>query len=184
MAWLREVSAPRGDVWFKPCQEEGLYNVEGILELEESLLVWFQDIDRSIEFADPVSSGKYRVREGRIALESRLEPQVAEPGDFLDLCQRLLAPKQERGEEWYGYVFSAHLPLETGESLTVRFKDTTFWGREGTFVEFVRREPPYVLVAQDRAITVATKPEEFELMLRLKARWPVERESPDSAPGV
>jgi hypothetical protein len=184
MAWLRELSASTGEVWFKPCQEEGLYNVEGILELEEPLLVWFQDIDRSIELTDPVSSGKYRVRKGRIALEPRLEPQVAEPKDFLDLCQRLLAPKQERGEEWYGYVFSANLPLETGENLTVRFRDTTFWGREGTFVEFVRREPPYILVAQDRATTLATKPEEFEPMLRLKARWPVERESPGSAPGV
>jgi hypothetical protein len=29
-------------------------------------------------------------------------------------------------------------------------------------------------VAQDRATTVASKPEEFEGMLRLKARWPVE----------
>jgi hypothetical protein len=176
MAWLRELSAPRGDVWFKPCQGEGLYNVEGILELEEPLLVWFQDIDRSIQLAHPVSSARYRVRKGRIALESRLEPRVAEPRDFLDLCQRLLAPKQEKGEESYGYIFSAYLPLEKGENLTVRFRDTTFWGRDGTFVEFVRREPPYLLVAQDRATTVATKPEEFELMLRLKARWPVERE--------
>jgi len=176
MAWLRELSAPKGKVWFKPRQEEGLYNVEGILELEEPTLVWFHDIDRSIELSDPVSSGRYQVRKGRIALESRLEPPHAEPKDFLDLCQRLLAPSQERGEESYGYIFSAYLPLETGEKLTVRFRDTTFWGREGTFVEFVRREPPYLLVAQDRATVLTTKAEEFGPMLRLKACWPVERE--------
>jgi hypothetical protein len=87
----------------------------------------------------------------------------------------LLAPKQGSGEDVYGYIFSAYLPLETGENLTVRFRDTTFWGREGTFVEFVRREPPYLLVAQDRVSTLATKSEEFEPMLRLKARWPIDR---------
>ena len=176
MAWLRELSAPRGEVWFKPCQEEGLYNVEGLLELEEPVLVWFQDIDRSLPLAGPVSPGKYRVRKARIALESRLEPPVVQPRDFLDFCQRLLAPNQELGEEAYGYIFSAHLPLETGDNLTVRFRDTTFWGREGTFVEFVRREPPYLLVAQDRAAILATKAEEFGPMLRLKARWPLGRE--------
>jgi hypothetical protein len=175
MAWLRELSAPRGDVWFNRGQGPGLYDVEGILELEEPILVWFQDIDRSIELADPESSGKHRVRKGRIALESRLEPQDAQPKDFLDMCQRLLAPKQGSGEDVYGYIFSAYLPLETGENLTVRFRDTTFWGREGTFVEFVRREPPYLLVAQDRVSTLATKSEEFEPMLRLKARWPIDR---------
>jgi hypothetical protein len=131
MAWLRELSAPKGEVWFKPSHGEGLYNVEGLLELEEPILVWFQDIDRSLQWADLVSSDKYRVRKGRIALESRLDPQVPAPQDFLDLCQRLLAPKQEREEEPYGYVFSAYLPLETGENLTVRFKDTTFWGLTG-----------------------------------------------------
>jgi hypothetical protein len=174
MAWLRELSAPKGEVWFKPGQE-GLYDVEGLLELEEPILVWFQDIDRSIQLAGPVSSDRYRVRKGRIALESRLEPQGAQPREFLDLCQRLLAPKQEVGEESYGYVFSASLALETGDNLIVRFRDTTFWGREGTFVEFVRREPPYLLVAQDRITTLATRSEEFGPMLRLKARWPVGR---------
>jgi hypothetical protein len=176
MAWLRELGAPRGEVWFKPRQEQGYYNVEGLLELEEPIMVWFQDIDRSLQLADPVSSGKYRVRKGRITLESRLEPHTPAPQQFLDMCQRLLAPQRERGEESYGYVFSAYLPLETGDSLTMRFKDTTFWGREGTFVEFVRRQPPYLLVAQDRITTLASKTEEFEPMLRLKARWPVGRE--------
>jgi hypothetical protein len=175
MPWLRELSVSSGEVWFKPCDEEGYWDVEGVLELHEPLNVWFQDIHRSIPLTEPEPSKKYRVRNGRIALESRLEPQATQPGEFLDFCQRLLSPYAERGQEWYGYIFSAHLPLQTGENLTVRFKDTTFWGREGTFVEFVRREPPYTLVAHDRTTTVASKPEEFEGMLRLKARWPVEK---------
>jgi hypothetical protein len=173
MAWLRELLIESGEVWFKPGTEEGLCHVEGLLELKEPLRVWFQDIDRSIAFADPDPSRKYPVKQGRIALEARIEPEVPQPGDLLDLCQRLLCPDAERGQEWYGYVFSAHLPLEIGEDLTVRFKDTTFWGRDGTFVEFVRREPPYVLVAQDRVTTVATKEDQFKLMLRLQCRWPV-----------
>jgi hypothetical protein len=175
MAWLRELVVPSGKVWFKESGEEGLCNVEGILDLKEPFKVWFQDIDRSLPFAPSDPSEEHQIRKGRASLESRLEPDVEQPADLLDYFQSLLCPDQEQGQEWYGYIFSAHLPLETGESLTVRFKDTTFWGREGTFVEFVRTEPPYVLVAQDRAITVATKPEEFEMMLRLKARWPVGR---------
>lgn len=173
MAWLRELPVESGEVWFKPGTEEGLCHVNGLLELVEPFKVWFQDIDRSIPFADPDPSLKHPVKLGRIALESRLEPEVAQPSGFLDLCLRLFRPDVEKGQEWYGYVFSAHLPLEMGEELTVRFKDTTFWGREGTFVEFVRREPPYVLVAHERLTIVAVKEEEFELMLRLQCRWPV-----------
>jgi hypothetical protein len=173
MAWLRELVVPSGKVWFKECAEEGLWDVEGILDLDEPFKVWFQDIHRSLPFAPADSSEEHKVRKGRASLESRLEPDDAQPTGLLDFCQRLLAPVEEKGEEWYGYIFSAHLPLEMGENLTVRFKDTTFWGREGTFVEFVRTDPPYILVAQDRTTTVATKPEEFELMLKLKARWPV-----------
>jgi hypothetical protein len=173
MAWLRELLVESGEVWFKPGTEEGLCHVQGLLDLAEPFKVWFQDIDRSIPFADPDPSRKHRVKQGGVALESRLEPEAPEPTELLDLCQRLLCPDTEKGEEWYGYVFSAHLPLEMGEDLTVRFKDTTFWGREGTFVEFVRREPPYVLVAQDRRTTIATKDEEFALMLKLHYRWPV-----------
>lgn len=173
MAWLRELLVESGEVWFKPCEEEGLCHVEGLLDLEQSFRVWFQDIDRSIPFADPDPSRKHPVEQGRIALEPRLEPEAAEPRDLLDFCQRLLCPDAEKGQEWYGYVFSAHLPLEIGENLIVRFKDTTFWGRDGTFVEFVRCEPPYILVAQDRMTTVATKEEQFKLMLRLQCRWPV-----------
>jgi len=173
MAWLRELLVESGEVWFKPGTEEGLSHIEGLLDLKEPFKVWFQDIDRSIAFADPDPSRKHRVKQGRIALESRLEPEVAEPRDLLDFCQRLLCPDAEKGQEWYGYVFSAHLPLEIGENLIVRFKDTTFWGRDGTFVEFVHREPPHILVAQERVTIVATKEEQFELMLRLQCRWPV-----------
>ena len=37
----------------------------------------------------------------------------------------------------------------------------------------LRHEPPYLLVPHDRTSTVAAKEKEFELMLRLKCRWPL-----------
>jgi hypothetical protein len=174
MAWLRELSVKSGNVWFKPGVDPSVVSVEGFLDLSEPYWIWFQDIDRSVPFASPDPSRKYGVKKGHIALEPRLEPDDPQPEGLLEFWQRLLCPKAEEGQEWYGYVFSAHLPLEMGEPLTVRFKDTTFWGREGTFVELVHHEPPYLLVAHDRKSVVAAKDEEFELMLRLKCRWPLE----------
>ena len=176
MGWLRELAVTSGQIWFKPDEGEDLHTVEGFLELAEPFWVWFQDIDCSVPFAVRDPSSKYQVAKGRIGLESRLDPGIPQPQDLVELCQRLLSPNAEEGQESYGYVFSADLPLEIGETLSVRFKDTTFWGREGTFVEFVRHEPPFVLVAHDRTSIVTTKPEEFELMLRLKSRWPLEQE--------
>jgi len=176
MDWLRKLSVESGDVWFKPGADQSVVRVEGLLHLSEPYWIWFQDIDRSVPFASPDDpSRKYRVENGHIALEPRLEPDDPPPEELLELWRRLLCPRAEEGEEWYGYVFSAQLPLDLGETLSVRFKDTTFWGREGTFVEFVRHEPPYLLVAHDRTSTVAAKEKEFELMLRLKCRWPLER---------
>ena len=175
MGWLRELAARTGQIWFKPDEGEDLHTVEGFLELAEPFWVWFQDIDCSVPFAVPDASSKYRVVRGRVALESRLEPGIPQPEDLLDVCQQLLSPDAEEGQQSYGYVFSARLPLEMGETLSVRFKDTTFWGREGTFVEFVRHEAPFVLVAHERTSSVTPKPEEFELMLRLKSRWPLDQ---------
>ena len=175
MGWLRELVVTSGQIWFKPDEEEDLHAVEGILELAEPFWVWFQDIDCSVSFAVPDPSSKYQVAKGRIALESRLDPGIPQPPDLVELCQRLLSPNAAEGQESYGYVFSAHLPLGMGETLSGRFKDTTFWGREGTFVEFVRHKPPFVLVAHDRISSVTPKPEEFELMLRLKSRWPLDQ---------
>jgi len=37
----------------------------------------------------------------------------------------------------------------------------------------VRHEPPYLLVGHERTSIVAAKEKEFELMLRLKCRWPL-----------
>jgi hypothetical protein len=176
MGWLRELAVARGRIWFKPSEGEDLHTVEGLLELADPFWVWFQDIDCSFPSEVPDSSRRYHVVRGRIALESRLEPDVPQPEDLLDVCQQLLCPDAEEGQQNYGYAFSARLPLEIGETLSVRFKDTTFWGRDGTFVEFVRHESPFVLVAHERVSVVATKPEEFELMLRLKNRWPLEEE--------
>ena len=176
MTWVRELAVKRGQTWFEPGGEEDTHTAEGLLQASEPFWIWFQDIDCPVTFPVPDPSPTYQVRGGRITFESRLEPGVPQPSDLLELCLRLLCPDADRGEEWYGYVFAAQLSLETGEMLTLRFKDTTFWGREGTFVEFVRHEPPFVLVAHERASVVATKPEELELMLRLKAHWPLERE--------
>jgi hypothetical protein len=176
MTWVRELAVKSGQIWFKPDDEGDIHTVEGLLQASEPVWIWFQDIDCSVSFPVPDPSRLYHVRGGRVTFESRLEPGSPQPSELLDVCLRLLTPDADQGEEWYGYVFSAQLSLETGEMLSLRFKDTTFWGREGTFVEFVRHEPPFVLVAHERASVVATKPEEFELMLRLKARWPLERE--------
>lgn len=173
MVWLCDLTVEGGDVWFKPATNPGVVSAEGFLELSEPYWIWFQDIDRELPFASSDPSHKYRVKKGRVALEPRLEPDDPQPKDLLRFWQRLFCPKAEEGEEWYGYVFSAHLPLDLGETLTVRFKDTTFWGREGTFVEFVHHQPPYILVAHERTSLVAAKDEEFELMLRLKCRWPL-----------
>ena len=176
MQWLRELVVTGGEVWFKPGGAEGTFTAEGLLDCAGPYRVWFQDIDRSIPYADPEEPRKSKVHEGRIALESRLDPGVPQPGDLLELCQKLLSPQAEEGEEWYGYVFSAHLPLDVGETLTIRFRDTTYWGREGSFVEFSRFEEPFALVGHERYRTFHEPREKFELTLRLKSGWPLRPE--------
>lgn len=173
MPWLTELAVPYGRVWFKPSAEEGTYTVEALLECAEQFKVWFQDIEREIPYADPKSTRKHKVQDGRIALASRLEPDIPVPDDLLELCRRLLSPEKERGEQWYGYVFSAHLPLDIGETLEVSFRDTTFWGRDATFVEFARFEEPCALVAHERYEIYGEPFEDFEVSLRLKCGWPL-----------
>ena len=176
MSWLRELEVTGGRVWFKPGEEENRYTVEGLLECVEPFKIWFQDIDRTIPFADPESSASHRVLEGHCALESRLDPGITQPSDLLELWQRLLSPQADEGEGWYGYVFSAHLPLQMGETLAVGFRDTTYWGRNGTFVEFARFEEPYALVAHERYRVFGVPPEEFDVILRRKSGWPLQEE--------
>lgn len=176
MSWLRELVVTGGRMWFKPAAEENRYTVEGLLECVGPFKVWFQDIDRAIAFADPESSAGYEVLEGHCALESRLDPGIPQPSDLFELWQRLLSPQADEGEGWYGYVFSAKLPLAMGETLAVRFKDTTYWGRNGTFMELARFEEPYALVAHERYRVFGVPREEFDVILRLKSGWPLQEE--------
>ena len=88
MPWLRELAVAGGEVWFKAGGEEDLWDVEGVLDLEEPFRVWFQDIDRSIEFASSDPSRTYEVKSGRIALDPRLVPGIPDPSGLADILQR------------------------------------------------------------------------------------------------
>ena len=85
MGWLREWVVTSGRIWFKPDEGEDLHTVEAFLELADPLWVWFQDIDCSVPFAVPDASSMYQVEQGRIALESRLEPSIPQPQDLVEL---------------------------------------------------------------------------------------------------
>jgi hypothetical protein len=173
MPWLRELAVARGEVWLKPGGEDDLWDVEGLLDLQEPFRVWFRDIDRTIAFADTDPGRTYQVRKGRIAIESGLEPEAPQPEDLSELLQLLLCPQPDEGEESYGYIFSAQLPLDVGETLTIRFKDTTHWGREGTFVEFARYQEPFALIAHERFRVFQEPRERFETIIRLQGGWPL-----------
>ena len=176
MPWLRELVVISGEVWFKPGGEAETFTIEGLLHCAEPFKVWFQDVDRSLAYAHPERIDKHTVRDGRIALESRLDPGIPQSRDLLEFCRRLLSPQAEEGEEWCGYIFSAYLPLDFGETLTVRFRDTTYWGRESTFVECARFEEPFAIVSHDSYRLFSEPREEFDLILRLKSGWPLARE--------
>ncbi|NIN67392.1 MAG: hypothetical protein GTO63_22360 [Anaerolineae bacterium] len=149
---------------------------EGLLHRAGPFNVWFQDLGRSLADADTERTGRNTICDGRIALESTLDAGIGQPRDLPKFPRRLLSPRTEEGEDWYGHIFSAYLPLDFLETLTVRFGDTTYWGRESSFVECDGLEEPFAIVSRDSCRLFGEPREEFELITRLQSGWSLARE--------
>jgi len=175
MSWVQQLDVSSGEARLNPGEQSDTYTVEGVLrckepaiESAEQFLVGFRKVDHSIQLAGERQTRSFEVHGVHIQLMRRhpyLQRQSPQPTNFLSLCQRLLRPLRQEGDEWYGYEFWAHLNLVDLQAETFTVTDA---GHPDSAVEFAHIVQPYVLVrhrGQD------SFPSAEDLMGEFENRW-------------
>ena len=185
MSWVQEMQVTGGRMWSQSTEEEDVYSLEGILECGEEYLVWFQKVgypdgDRRLlglpdgqelhvvqAKAEPTST---------LSVGPRIFPiEEAQPGDFLALCHRLLAPSP--GEEWHGYACEISLSLTRGVHVDrILIGDEPDLRDQIGSIQFMHLQPPLDLIGHHKHISFTSR-EMVELVLKLDYGWPLPYEA-------
>lgn len=153
MSWVQQLDVSSGEARLSPGRRNDTYTVEGVLrckelafESAEQFLVGFRKVDHSIQLPGERQTRSFEVHGVHIQLgpsHPYLQRQSPQPRNFLSLCQRLLRPLRQDGDEWYGYEFSARLNLVDLHAETFMVTDAD---HPDSAVEFAHIVQPCVLV--------------------------------------
>ena len=153
MSWVQQLDVSSGEARLSPGRRNDTCIVEGVLrckelafESAEQFLVGFRRVDHPLQPPGEAQTGSFEVHGAHIQLMPRhpySQSQSPQPRNFLSLCQRLLRPLRQAGDEWYGYEFWARLNLVNLQAETFTVTDA---GHPESAVEFAHIVQPYVLV--------------------------------------
>ncbi|NIN64986.1 MAG: hypothetical protein GTO63_09855 [Anaerolineae bacterium] len=175
MSWRQHLDVMRGELRVATTLEAGTGTVEAVVKCREPLLkgepqflVGIRRVDHPTRLPSPEHSGPFKVLGVMIELAPRIprrDRYGAQPGSFLHLVKRLMAPRRDEGEEALGYRVLAYLNLIEAKSETITITDVL---HPDSPIEFAYLQEPYLILAHQQEFSYSSPD---DVVKEFEDRW-------------